>query len=117
MTTKFPATIGEVLSEVNSRRRQIAVYEELVSHLTPMLSTDSHEPTKGIKSPLEPDTGIDEDTIADVQKALSDKIGALQKEIDVLMGAAVQAKALPAKKGAPKRSAPKRQARSGVKNG
>lgn len=118
MTTKN-RTVGDILDELGGLERKRAVYEDVVLFLSQFISTDTHQPQKGIKSPIGGEEVIPEDIIELVRAEQQDQIAEIAKEISALRGRPTQGskaspKKTPAKKKAPKRKAPRKR-RTNVK--
>ena len=104
-----PKTLGEALDRLAEIQDKEAVYKELVEHLTPLISTDSLKPEKGIMSPRLANEPIDEGVIIGVQNELKAKLAELKKEANKLRGLGVARRTV---KKAPKKvpkKAPKRR--------
>lgn len=105
-----PKTVGEVLARIQELRLAEAVYQELVDHLTPLISTDTHEPVKGIASPFHPDGVVPEEVVINVQHELLERLEVLHKQVAVLNGKSISGAKAPAKKKAPLRKTKRRKA-------
>jgi hypothetical protein len=95
-----PKTLGEALDRLAEIQDKEAVYNALVEHLTPLISTDSHKPEKGIMSPRLANVPIDEGIIIGVQNELKKVLRDLDKEAKQLRSLGVGRRII---KKAPKR--------------
>ena len=100
MTEARPKTFGEALDRIHRLQDKIAVYEDLSAYLTPFISTDSHTPAQGIKSPVRQDEPVEEGIIIKVQEEMGPAVSRMNKEVSRLrgMGLSVKAKKAPVKK-------------------
>lgn len=104
-----PKTFGEALDRLGELQDKTTVYKELIGFLTPMISTDSHQPEKGIMSPRVANAPIDEGIVLIVQKELAAKVAEMDKESTKLRGLAVAAKKAAIKKKATKKPPQRRR--------
>lgn len=78
-------TVGEIILETDALRRRKAVYEDLIQFLNQFISSDSHTPVKGIKSPIGNEEVVSEDFIESVVLEQRMVIHTIENEIARLM--------------------------------
>lgn len=89
MTTKS-RTVGDILDELEALERKRAVYADIVVFLSQFISSDTHTPQKGMKSPIGGEEVISEEIIDLVRAEQEDQVREIEKEISKLRGRQTQ---------------------------
>lgn len=101
-------TIGEILEKVEDLELRAAVYDELIAYLSKFISTDSYQPTAGIKAPVGLEDAVSEETIEEVRGDLQKTVDGIRAEILKLKGQKPPTRT----KKAPRKAPPKRRTKS-----
>ena len=112
-------TVGDILDEIGALRVKQAIYADVVKYLTQFISTDTHHPLRGIKSPIGGEDIVPEDIIDLVRIEYQDQIDDVAKEICKLKSRLTQtaralSKKVPQRK-VSKKKAPKRRRKNNAK--
>lgn len=95
-------TVGEIIEQLELLERKRAVYDDVVMFLSQFISTDTHQPQKGIKSPIGSEEVIPEDIVELVRDEQQSRLEKLTTEINRLLKKPTQAtKALAKSRRAP----------------
>jgi hypothetical protein len=77
-------TIADIIEEINALKREQTVYSEIITFLSQFISSDTHQPNKGMQSPVGGELVIPEASIDLIKIRIAEIINDIEKQIESL---------------------------------